>query len=310
MCIAPNTIYRTGIETKPVNVPCRKCWACIADRTNDLIGRCLCEAGHSDAVWHVTFTYDDKKLDDPSQARIVRKSDFQKFVKHMRRSVKMRYLVVSETGKKNSKRVHFHAILFFRGKLPQWEHNKREWIKEWPWGHIFVDPIATEHSMRYVLKYAMKDVQNDGAWLSYSRIPIMGIDHAVYYGKRYAAEKLIPRNFKYRPPNAHEGRTYEFRGESRFILLDKFFQDWPEALGKPMSENMANSVTAWIKSRQRKAFEKLCPTHQSFLQMNNMRLGAPKLLTDYQKFEYLNEGYLLHIEENYGKAARDYHENI
>lgn len=306
MCISPNTVYPTnkpGFEA--LKVPCRKCWACVHDKINDLIGRCLCEAHVSDHVWHVTLTYDDKKITDPQQTRIPQKSDFQDFCKRMRRNFKMRYLVVSETGKNNSKRVHFHAILFFKGTPPQWEHNKRHWdLPKWPWGHIWVDPVVSETSMRYVVKYALKDVQNEGNWLSYSRIPIMGVDHATWYGQRYATEKLIPRNFKYRPPGAHDGRTYQFKGESRFVMLDALFEQWPDAWQKPMNDALRSVVKAYVLNRQRKTFEAMCATAQQLEYKKSETSGFAQPLTDYSKMAYLWESYLTHLEINFGKEAR------
>jgi len=266
MCISPSRVYPERLshrEQKWVEVPCRKCWACTQDKINDLVGRCLCEADYSDHVWHVIFMYDDKRLDDPQQSKVVRKSDFQDFCHRMRHLFQMRYLVVSETGKKSTKRVYFYALLFFRGTPPQWEHNKRHWdLDFWLWGYIWVDPVVSETSMRYVVKYALKDVQNEDSWLSYSRIFIMGVDYARYYGERYARERLIPRNFKYRPPGVYDGRVYQFKGESRFIMLDAFFEHWPEAIKKPMSEHMYNTVRAYIKDRARKWYEKRCPIYK------------------------------------------------
>lgn len=268
MCVSPTFIYvEAGPSFERLETPCGWCWSCQQNRLNDLVGRCLVEASTSDWTLAITLTYDDKRITDPLQTKVIQKKDFQAFMKRLRHSVETRYLVAGEYGARKG-RTHFHAILFGKGKPPTWELNSKKPvdIPEWPYGHVWIDPSVSERTLRYTAKYLLKgtkrkksrhDHRFNKEWLSYSRIPIMGHDFVLDLAARYAAEKMWPHSFKYRPPLAHQGREYQLVGEARYIFLDAFFSLWPEAENMPMPESMARPYLRFVKQRQERAFNAL-----------------------------------------------------
>lgn len=283
MCVSPTTIYiERGPYHERVEAACGWCWSCQKNKINDLVARCLCEASTSDWVIAITLTYrphdkpltpaalqnKNQKIPTVAQSTVIHKQDFQNFQKHLRRRFKTRYLVAGEYGSKGTARAHFHVILFGLGSPPSWELNKNTHIDQWPWGHVYVDDQVSEQAIRYCVKYLTKGAKrhktkDDNAfnktWISYSRIPIMGVDFVIDLAARYAAEKVYPHSFKYRPPFAHDRREYQFIGEARNVFFDALYDIWPEARDARKTEKMEKAHLRYIKDRQRRAWEALPP---------------------------------------------------
>ena len=301
MCVTPNLVYiPSGPDFIRMPVACRRCWSCQSHRVSDLTGRALCEAADSDWTRTVTLTYDDKRLDKKSQAQIIHKEDFQGFMKRLRRrkGFSTRYLVAGEIGKNGTKRTHFHVILFGYGNPPRWELNQRTWdLNAWPYGHMFVDGNAGERDIRYVTKYLTKSLRNAGKfdqataqvqteWVSYSKKPILGIEHVHALAERYAAEKVFPHSFKYRPPFAHEGREYEFFGKAAFVFFDTLLALWPEAADVEKTPKMERAYKRYTNLKHLEAWEALPRAVQDEAQKSNFReqshftrrSGVPSLL--------------------------------
>lgn len=281
MCVSPSFVYADkGPDFERRSVACGWCWACQKNRLNDLVARSLCEQATSDWVYMVNLTYrpsnkpltaaarknDKQKIPNPLQYQFIHKEDFQKFQKYLRHSVKTRYLVAGEFGKNGTARAHFHVILFGKGRQPTWEHLKNTHIDEWPWGHVYIDPNVSETNIRYVTKYLLKEQKRkkDGTenkfqtnWVSYSRIPIMGADYVSDLATRYAAERVFPHSFKYRPPFASDNREYQFIGETRNVFFDVLFALWPEAREHKKNEAMQRAYQRYIKDRAQKRWDKL-----------------------------------------------------
>lgn len=266
MCVSPSYVFvARGDHHERVETPCGWCWSCNKNRINDLVGRCLLE--HSECTWAraVTLTYSDK-LCDPEQTSVIHKEDAQNFLHRLRRSHKVRYLVAGEYGKKKG-RVHFHICLFGHSpKPPLWDLNKNIHVKEWPWGHVYVEDAVSERSIRYIAKYLLKgakrkktrhDNRYNKEWVSYSRIPIMGETFIRELAQRYARERVFPWSFKYRPPFAQKNREYQLTGEGRFVFLDELFEKWPEAIRAPKPKPMQRVCVAYIKDRARKRWDAL-----------------------------------------------------
>jgi hypothetical protein len=264
MCVSPTVIYLEGVEGPKVQqVACKWCWSCQKNRLNDLVGRCLLEQSESDWSIALTLTYDDNKLTHPSQTKVIHKNDAQDFLKRLRRSFKVRYLVAGEYGSKKG-RVHFHLVLFGKGNPPAWPSGMCNLPgKLWPFGHVFVDREVDEKSIRYIAKYLLKgakrkktrfDNRYNKEWVSYSTRPIMGEAFIRRLGATYACEALFPHNFQYVPPNSNFRRTYTLTGEGKMILLDTIFDLNPNLR---IPERMQTAVLAWRKDRQRKGWDRL-----------------------------------------------------
>ena len=93
---------------------CRHCLRCRRNRVDCLVGRCLAEKAVSDGVLGVTLTY---KGDVPGSVTLLT-ADVQKFVRSLRKAGhKVRYMIAGEYGERKG-RAHWHAVLFFKGKVP------------------------------------------------------------------------------------------------------------------------------------------------------------------------------------------------
>lgn len=247
MCVSPNFIHiGKGPGFERLEVPCQKCWACRKNKQNDLIGRAMAEMAYADDTVFLTLTYDDRKLEDPSQTRVIWRRDFQNFLKLYRKRVgKIRYVVAGEYGTKKG-RVHFHAILFTYGHCPCVPLKMRFWWPElWPWGHLWAE-TANIKTIKYVAKYLTKSrLDKTGSeWVSYSRFPILGSEFVIRTGLRAASAKVFPRDFNYFPPgyNGRPRLKFTFYGRAQELLLDTIFEHWPEAHAVPKTEWMENAM--------------------------------------------------------------------
>ncbi len=147
-----------------MTVPCGQCTGCRVERSRQWAVRCMHEASlHVDNCF-VTLTYSDDNL--PEYGSLV-KSDFQKFVKRMRKRYAFRYFHCGEYGEV-TKRPHYHALLFgfdFPDKVP-WRKSKgydiwRSPILEELWSHGNCEiGSATFESAAYVARYCVKTLQN------------------------------------------------------------------------------------------------------------------------------------------------------
>lgn len=94
-----------------LRLPCGKCIECIKKRASEWALRAKHEISLHNENCFLTLTYDDEHL--PSNFII--KSDFQNFLKKIRKKEKLRYIVSYEYGSKRF-RPHMHAIIF--GYMP------------------------------------------------------------------------------------------------------------------------------------------------------------------------------------------------
>ena len=324
MCVSPSTLSpdkeHRSWQIEPIQVNCGWCWQCQNSRLNDLVGRCLLEASTSDWVYAVTLTYRPhnkpltsaaalnpaQKLPNRKQMEVIHKEDFQNFQKHLRRRFKTRYLVAGEFGSKGTGRTHFHVILFGRGTPPSWELNSNTHIDQWPWGHVYVDSAVSESAIRYTAKYLLKGAKRKKSsardpkntadfssfnkeWISYSRIPIMGIDFVKDLAARYAAESVFPHSFKYRPPFAHENREYQFQGEARHVFFDALLELWPQAEHHKKTESMEKAFLRYQKERQRRRWDALSNAERAKLLDSDLRTVSRPMQRDlrlYGRFLY------------------------
>jgi len=94
-----------------ITVPCGKCIGCRLERSRQWAVRIVHETKMHEQNCFITLTYEDKKL--PPHLNLV-KSDVQKFIKRLRKSIepkKISYFAVGEYGSK-TERPHYHIIIF------------------------------------------------------------------------------------------------------------------------------------------------------------------------------------------------------
>jgi len=130
---------RDAYSDMPVQVPCGQCIGCRLEKSRQWAIRCTNEASLYENNAFITLTFNDKYL--PSDGSL-KKSDFQKFMKRLRKrfpNQKIRYFHCGEYGDKLS-RPHHHACLFNidfpdKKKLPSNDKLYTSKILESIWTH-------------------------------------------------------------------------------------------------------------------------------------------------------------------------------
>ena len=145
------------VDLPKAKVPCGQCIGCRLDRARSWSVRMMHEAQLVDEKCFITLTYDDEHL--PADGSL-RKSDFQKFMKRLRKEYSDRrisYFMCGEYGEENH-RPHYHAVLFgvdfedvqvlrkrHRGKLGR---TSAILGRLWGLGFSSVGSVTTESSIR------------------------------------------------------------------------------------------------------------------------------------------------------------------
>jgi hypothetical protein len=180
-CFKPLTAYRAEsgeVEFKeskgarPMQLPCGQCIGCRLDKSRTWATRIVHEASlYGDNNCFITLTYNPENL--PPDCGLI-KSDFQKFMKRLRRAYpnkKIKFYHCGEYGDRTN-RPHYHAILF--------NHNFDDWVylfdspsgepiftspqleKIWGLGFVTVGTVTFE-SAAYVARYVMKKLNGSAA---------------------------------------------------------------------------------------------------------------------------------------------------
>lgn len=223
MCQEPCNVPGVGL------VACRFCWQCKANRVNDYVGRCIAEQLHSTKTLAVTLTYGGG--DVVNSATLVY-SDVQKMLKRLRKcGFKVRYIVAGEYGSKKG-RAHWHAILFFQGKVPTVPLDTRiNWVEGntqiWPHGYSYFQ-TPDYGGFAYVLKYILKyqDQETAVGHFAMSKKPLLGYSWIVSEARRYAEAGLAPQDFGYsfRDVVKKNGKRHKFwlQGRARELFLEHY----------------------------------------------------------------------------------------
>ncbi len=152
-----------------ISVPCGQCSGCRSEKAKEWAARCYHESTLYDNNCFITLTYSPEKL--PLHGTLI-KSDFQKFIKKLRKSVqpkKIRYFGCGEYGEKLG-RPHYHGLIFnhdFDDKKLHSVHNdeklfvSRTLTDLWGHGHASVGTV-TVASAGYVARYTMKKITGKG----------------------------------------------------------------------------------------------------------------------------------------------------
>ncbi len=153
-----------------MTVPCGRCIGCRLELSRQWAVRCMHESSLYEDNCFITLTYADAFLPPGGS---LRKSDFQKFMKRLRKrfcDVKIRYYHCGEYGE-NTFRPHYHALLFgmdFADKVlwsTRGEHSVfRSVLLEsvWPFGQSEIGSLTFE-SAAYVARYITKKIVGDSA---------------------------------------------------------------------------------------------------------------------------------------------------
>lgn len=159
-----------GLSHTEVDLPCGNCLGCLQDRARTWAIRCLHEASLHKENCFITLTYDEEHY--PKKGRIyqedgsLNKSDFQKFMKRLRKryaNIPIRFYHCAEYGA-NLDRPHHHACIFgfsFPDRYP-WSVRKDTVLYRspsleslWRFGYSTVGDVSIE-SACYVARYLVK----------------------------------------------------------------------------------------------------------------------------------------------------------
>lgn len=168
---------RPKIIMEEIQLPCGQCIGCKLLRSITWATRCMHEMQLHDSNCFITLTYDDAHI--PSDQSLL-KSEFQKFLKRLRKSIyprKISYFMCGEYGEQTW-RPHYHAIIFGYGfpdkiRVQIMEVENPYFIsshltKLWPFGyHIIAE--ANFDTAAYVARYCTKKITGDKAAAHYTR---------------------------------------------------------------------------------------------------------------------------------------------
>lgn len=150
MCDSP---FYVEIHWQPdkVPVPCGRCPPCQKRRVSQWSFRLLQEEKRSFSSLFITLTYDTRFVPISEKGYMsLQKSDFQKFMKRLRKNSKQNekisYYACGEYGSRNF-RPHYHAIIF--------NARKEQIERAWRLGDIHIGSV-TGASLAYTLKYINK----------------------------------------------------------------------------------------------------------------------------------------------------------
>lgn len=194
-CFSPLKGYRSratgGITFKKnesagekMEVACGQCLGCRLDRSRMWAARILHEAQYweekGSSNCFITLTYDDEHLPNDGS---LRKKDFQKFMKRLRKHFaprKIRYYQVGEYGEELN-RPHYHACLFnldFSFDQELFSPNRgyplftsKTLQKLWPYGFSTIGDLTFE-SAAYCARYCTKKVTGKRADDHYLKVDI------------------------------------------------------------------------------------------------------------------------------------------
>lgn len=166
-----------GGPARSLLLPCGQCLGCRLERSRQWAMRCVHEASLHSSNCFLTLTYDNDHL---PPAGTLRYSDFQKFMKRLRKRVsprEVRFYAAGEYG--SSWRGHYHVCLFGFGFPDKYVHSVsgagsdlyRSPLLEslWPFGFSSIGELNFE-SAAYAARYIIDKVNGDLADAHYLRV--------------------------------------------------------------------------------------------------------------------------------------------
>lgn len=241
---------RDGYADKPQSVPCGQCSGCRLERSRQWAVRCMHEARMHEDNCFITLTYSDDNI--PDGGTLI-KSDFQKFMKRLRKHVhvtagkRVRYYMAGEYGDLLG-RPHYHVCLFgydFADKVPISRNSQGDILyvsveldKLWNLGISQLGAVTFE-SAAYCARYVMKKVTGKAADAYYemydletgeifyrqpeyndmSRRPGIGQGwFDTFNSDVYPRDYVVVNGVKARPPRYYDNK-YEIVDPDRFARL-------------------------------------------------------------------------------------------
>lgn len=276
MCVTPSFVWvLKGPKHVQQPVPCRRCWQCRSNRVSDYEGRALCEAWAATETITLTLTYAPR---DDGADKILTPEHFQKFIRALRkRGHSLRYLVAGEYGDLKG-RAHFHCVLFFYGKAPEMPQKQNFHLPAWPHGHVFADHNVDPRTLRYVMKYILKE-EYGKHWFSLSKKPPLGAAWFEAKADECLSLGVMPSSFVYSPPGGYAGRDYLMSGATRRDFMARLVAGYAakQAPVNPerLSEWVRNTFDKLEKEAHERAFWDLEPEEITKIICNEINKKAP-----------------------------------
>lgn len=220
----------------PISLPCGRCIGCRLERSRQWAIRIVHEGSLHEEKCFLTLTYDQQHLPSDGSLRF---SDFQKFMKRLRKRVhpvQVRFFHCGEYGEQLG-RPHYHCILFGfsfsdqilfkRGSEPSLNLYTSKVLSElWPLGFSTIGQVTFE-SAAYVARYVVKKFLGPGAdahyqgrkpeyttmsrrpgigsaWLQKFKDDVFPQDEVVVRGKKMAPPKYYRQQYEITDPVAAE----------------------------------------------------------------------------------------------------------
>lgn len=224
--------HETADSLRSLFLPCGQCVGCRLERSRQWAVRCMHESQMHDVNSFVTLTYSEDSLSSWSLVY----SDFQKFVKRLRRAratKSVRFYMCGEYGD-DFGRPHFHACLFgvhfpdreYWRDLPSGGrlYTSKELERLWPHGFSSIGDVTFE-SAAYVARYVMKKMTGQNAEKHYqlmdqetgeviNRVPEFnrmslkpGIGYPwfeKYKREVFPRDEVVVNGFKAKPPRYYD----------------------------------------------------------------------------------------------------------
>jgi hypothetical protein len=247
-CYNPLLAYRENgkiIFNKPFpfakgfNLPCGQCIGCKLSYARQWAIRCLHEAQMHESNCFITLTFNDEHLVKRNNPFSLDKSEFQRFMKRLRKTVKnkIRFFHCGEYGEKNG-RPHYHALIFghdfpdkkkFKSKKGTTLYTSEKLAELWPYGFSTVGDI-TFHSASYTARYITKKITGELAdkhyeiinpdtgevskklpeYCTMSRMPGLGQTwFEKFKSDVYPHDYVVINNFKCKPPRFYDNQLSE-----------------------------------------------------------------------------------------------------
>lgn len=222
MCINP-TVLPSGYK-----VPCRRCWQCLSERTNDLVGRAIAESKSCALTVVLTLTYgrDEHGAALHGKTMVHCKADLKRYLQSWRNDgYKIRYMIAGEFGSERG-RAHWHAVLFFHTRKagvawPEFVYDTEcQLEKHWPHGYTYAQR-PTYQNLSYAIKYAVKEYDGLDSAFTRSTRPPLGMP---YFVQR--AEQLVRARLPLRDANYEFPEILKSNGDRREFWLSRRALDY------------------------------------------------------------------------------------
>lgn len=159
--------------------------------------------------------------------------------------------------------------------MPQKTNFHPSW---WPHGHVFADHNIDPRTLRYVMKYILKE-EYGKHWFSLSKKPALGAEWFKEKARANVEAGVMPSRFVYHPPGGFKGREYLMNKTTRRDYLAEIIAGYA-AKGQGIdpariSEYIRNQFDQNALSKHIEAFNALPPEEITEIIVSEINAKAP-----------------------------------